>query len=348
MSPKASASETEKLPSLELWRQLYTAMISIRELAPWTWMEETDIFGVQNPRTGKLGFVSIMGMAGEHFAVGVYLGAEGLAGFWHMQDAAPIIDPEYLLEIPQLQASFENRSELHKKDLDLIKSLNLKFRGQHAWPMFLSYRPGFFPWFLNEDEAEFLRDILEQVLDVAPRFRANPALLDTPTEDSYLVRVKGQDQAEWEDRVMRIAPPEPSTISVRMDRRLLDRVKDLPKARYSLEVDVFMLPSPVQDKGERPYFPYMLMMVERQNGMIVGTDLLKPEPTLDAMWGMVPVNVVKHLAQAGAVPQEVHVRSPLLLDLLQLLADELDFKLKRTDRLRRLDAARSAFDRFML
>ncbi len=33
MSPRASASETEKSPSLELWRQLYTAMISICELA---------------------------------------------------------------------------------------------------------------------------------------------------------------------------------------------------------------------------------------------------------------------------------------------------------------------------
>ncbi len=129
MSPTASQPVKPSAPDTALWEQLFALMARIKALAPWDWMEESDLFGVQHPDTGDLGFVSIMGMAGEHYSVGLYLGALGLAGFWEMEDNAPMIAPERLLEIPQLQASFEDRDQLDKKDRDLIKSLNVKFRG---------------------------------------------------------------------------------------------------------------------------------------------------------------------------------------------------------------------------
>ena len=49
------------------WRRLYEAAIRVKELAPSEWMFEDAVFGVQDPETGKLGFVSVMGQVGEHF-----------------------------------------------------------------------------------------------------------------------------------------------------------------------------------------------------------------------------------------------------------------------------------------
>jgi len=68
------------LATAEESRVLYHLMAKVRALAPWTWMDETQLFGVQDPDTDEIGFVSLMGMAGEHFAVGVYRGARGLYG----------------------------------------------------------------------------------------------------------------------------------------------------------------------------------------------------------------------------------------------------------------------------
>jgi len=196
-------------PSLEEWRRLYEAAIAFKEARPWEWMTEAHLFGVRNPETKEIGYGSIMGMRGEHFALAVYLGSEGLDGFWRMETLQEP-DPAFLLEIPLLQASFEDRRELRRQDLQVIKSLGLKFRGRKAWPLFRSYVPGYFPWFLTAEEARFLTLALQQALEVALRVREDPTLLDSLQEGLYLVRTperRGEALA-WKDEWMRPPPPE--------------------------------------------------------------------------------------------------------------------------------------------
>ena len=69
-------------PTRQQWQRLYELAIELKEMAPWNWMSEVDLFGLQNPQDGQLGFVSIMGELGEYFALALYRGPEGLAGFW--------------------------------------------------------------------------------------------------------------------------------------------------------------------------------------------------------------------------------------------------------------------------
>ena len=55
-------------PELDQKSRLYQAAKQVKELAPWEWMTEGDLFGVQNPETKEIGFVSVMGELGEHFS----------------------------------------------------------------------------------------------------------------------------------------------------------------------------------------------------------------------------------------------------------------------------------------
>jgi hypothetical protein len=318
---------------MEEWRELYEAVVRVKELSPWEWMTETDVFGVQNPETDELGFASVMGMLGEHYAMSLYLGPEGIYGFWYFEDMGPLAPPEGLLEIPQLQASFENRDGLDKRDREIIKEVGLKFRGRHAWPMFRSYRPGFAPWFVEAREARFLTHALNQLVDVAPRFKDDPSLLEPPGDESYLVRVSRQEDGTlvWEDRLMDVPPPEPSPIPIEIDPQVLEDLEQLPRSRNRLEMDFFMFPAPVQEKKARPYFPYMLLTVDAQSSMVLGTELLKPDPSLEAMWGSIPASVARQLAAAGIVPEEISVGSDLLFQLLQPLAELLRFELEQSE-----------------
>ena len=79
----------EITPGLQGWRRLYESAVRIKELSSWEWMTESDVFGVRSPETGELGFVSAMGMLGEHYAVSLYLGSEGINGYLGLQEWDP-------------------------------------------------------------------------------------------------------------------------------------------------------------------------------------------------------------------------------------------------------------------
>jgi hypothetical protein len=335
---------------LDILKSLYETLAQVRDLAPWQWMEESDLIGLENPDTKAFGFISIMGMAGEHYSVAVYLGAEGLYGFLALEQAGPYITPELMLSIPQLQASLEDREQLSAKDRDQIKTLGLKFRGKQAWPQFRSYRPGYAPWYLDEAEARFLLYTLEQVLEVAPRFKTNPALLRNIKRGQFLVRTsrKEKKQVVWDDKIMPIAPPEPKLISITLNPQVMKQVQQARPVANVLEVDCFMMPSPVQDgKDSRPYFPYMLMIVEGQSGYIFHTDLLSPVPDITGMWSAIPGRLLSTLKQLNVLPQVIHVRTPFMAQILAPLADKLGIQVKQSRRLPALDQARNEFERFM-
>ncbi len=340
----------EPEPTLDEWRKLYEVAAHVKQVAPWEWMEEVDIFGVRNPETGELGFVSVMGLLGQHLSLAVYLGPRGLYEFWLYERMAPRVPPESLLEIPHLQASFEDRAELSDRDRQVIKDLGLKFRGRQAWPQFRSYRPGFFPWYLEAAEARFLAHALEQAVDVALRFRENPELLAPPDEDSCLVRTPHEQDGAlvWEDRVETVPPVEPESIPIPMDMGALAALKRLPRVENVLEVDFFLVPIPVGERGERPRVPHMLLVVESESGFIVGSELLEAEPSVQAMWGMVPLKLVGLLRRLKVMPKQIRVGSPLLSQVLQPLAEELGFEVKLTSALRSLaEAKESLMERFV-
>lgn len=333
-------------PSLDEWNRLYDLMAQVKELAPWEWMEEDDIFGVQIPDMKELGFVSVMGMLGEHFAVAVYQGVKGLGGFWNMHSQAPNLAPEFVLQVPQLQASFEDREMISKEDREVMKKLGRKYRGANDWPQFRSYRPGCLPWHIEKNEAETLICALEQLLQVAPRFMKDPAILTpTETENEYLVRVS--NQGKWQDSVTRVTFRQEMTLDLMMDEESLEALRKMMPGNLSLEIDLHMMSEPVQEKtNERPFFPFMLMLADHDSGMILGVELLTPVPSMEAMWSEVPAKVVQKLAQ-GHPPKEVRVKDEMLYILLQPVAQEVGFNLKKESRLKRIDHARNELQNFL-
>jgi len=329
-------------PTQDQWQALFAAGDRVKAAAPWEWMTEGHVFGVQDPDTDELGFVSIMGMLGEHYAVSVYLGTQALYDFLALEDEGPFGTAERLLEIPQLQASWEDREALHAQDREMIKALGRKYRGRQAWPLFRSYQPAYAPWFLTAAEARMLTLALEQIPDIAQRFRDDPALLQPENDEQFLVRVARDEQGErvWDDQLMIIPPPPPISIDVAMDAEVLEQLAQMPLSMTTLEADLFMMLTPVRNDDGRLLYPYVLMLADSRNGMIVGSQLLTPEPSLQAMWGMVPVTFVHQLANIGLLPKQVQVQSPLLLQLLQPLTAELRFKLKHVSALPNLDMAK--------
>ncbi|MBX7233902.1 MAG: hypothetical protein K1X65_05910 [Caldilineales bacterium] len=334
----------EDTPTLEQWQRLYAAAAEVKALAPWQWMHEGDLFAVEDPASGRIGFVSIMGAVGEHFAVAVYLGGEGLRGFIAIGNASEDDIQDTFFATPQLQASFEDRSLLNAQDLETIKRLGLKFRGRSEWPLFRSYRPGYAPWHLTADEAAFLTQVLEQVVDVAPRFREHEALFYGAGVEGMLVRARSQSApaATWEDRRLPELPLEAEPVAVHIDGRLVERLAALPLGRNSVEIDLFMLPAPIREGKGRPYFAYNLLFVDGESGYILGFETLRVETTYDDMRVKTPELVVRQLLKNKIRPRTIRTRPGAMAALLKPLADYCGIALQPSKQLQSLDVARES------
>jgi hypothetical protein len=336
-------------PTLDEMRSLYEAAIPFQTLQPWSWLEDSDLFGVQDPVSGEVGYCCVMGMAGEHFALAVYQGSEGLAGYMALATGQVPRDPVAVLATQKcLMASFEDRAQLSKADLQTIRELGLKFRGRHAWPQFRSYRPGYEPWYLTRGEAQFLTLALEQAIDVARRFKEDPDLLTPPRNGLFLVRVPERRADGWEWRDLWRAPDpwsRPEVESPPIDEERLQRLgQTVARVRDTWEVDVFYFPQPVKDKDdERPYYPQAVLCVDQKSALIFFVELVRA----DALAAALVEQFLQLLERLRQIPREVQVTRQEAYDLLAPIASRLGIRLKAVRRLKTADAMRRMlFTRF--
>lgn len=342
-------SRQEASPSLQDWKGLYEAAISFKGIECWDWMWDSDVFGVQDPVSGEIGYCPVMGRAREHFGLAVYLGSEGLAGYLQIQSGKIPEDPVEALALQKcLSASFEDRRYLDKPDLEVIKQLGLKFRGSSAWPLFRSYRPGFRPWYLTKSEAEFLTIALQQTVEVALRFKENPDLLTSPSEEQFFVRVPKRKEGgwEWHDEWLELAPlPPTKLLAMSIDERRSQRLTETARrVKASWEIDFFYFPESVKEKGdERPYYPHFILYVDSHSGFVLDFGL--------ARHGELASELVEKFLQImenlRVIPSEVLVRKEEAFILLNPLATHLGFDIIQTRRLPAFDAARKGMGEFM-
>jgi len=161
-------------------------------------------------------------------------------------------------------------------------------------------------------------------------------------EETYLVRVSREEGGGliWKDQVMSVPPEEPASIPIPMDLDALEMLMSQPGSRARLEMDFFMFPAWIGERGARPSCAYKLLIVEAISGMVLGTELLEPDPTFEAMYGLIPMTVVRRLATLGIVPSEIKVRTALLYQLMEVLVEDLGFHLEQTPVLPALDSAK--------
>lgn len=130
-----SGSTSRRVPHRSLWKRLYELAEQVKALAPWEWMSEIDFFGVRVPPSRDLVFVSVMGELGEHLAVAVYPDTRAPGDLLDMcRDEFQLA--HRLLEIPQVQLSFEDRDFLDREDRAVLEGLNLsgRHRGALGYP----------------------------------------------------------------------------------------------------------------------------------------------------------------------------------------------------------------------
>ncbi len=330
-------------------RKLYDLAAKVRALEPWLWMEETDIFGVKDTESEDILFVSVMGLLGEYHAIAVYPGVNALAQFWQMQnipDGESVTD--ILPTIRYVHAAFGKKGELQPEEKRLLASLGLEFKGSKSWPRLLSFRPGWYPWLVDAQEARWLALALEQLLEVAPRLQLDRRLLGKGgTEHRYLIRVPSgtNTQTPWKDAHMPSSAL-PNSLRITVPNSLIDAVLAMPSTGVTIELDVAPFFTPIGKKGERPQLPYMMLAVEPESDFIVGVEMLTVEGSVEELWAQIPAKFLEMVRRNQMRPACIALRVSWLFMLMQGLCKDLGIEIKPDPELKALTRARRSLERF--
>lgn len=351
----------EPLATAEEWRQLVKAAETFKIHAPWEWLFEEMLFAIQNPETGMWGFCSVTGNLGAHRALIVYLGEAGLGryltalqGMKYVTSYVQKLEHQWMLmETPQLQASFEPSGHIGPLDRQLIKELKMRIRGRNAWPIFRSFKPGRFPWYVNAPEVRFLIVLLEQALRIieeAFQEGGMPPTLDVSSLPATLsLPSRVFENGAWLSQELQFTPkyaplpsqPAPDPAELAAWRR------QLPLHPVTLQLHLHTMPTPVVEGAMPPYFPYLLLAVEAHQGLILGMETLLPYPALEDLWGQVLPGLLRIFEQANMRPQKIQVASERLYQLLALPLGQLGIKLERAQQMPALENALLSFENWL-
>lgn len=310
-------------PSTDEWKRLYHWAAKFRDLASWEWMEDDQIFGVQDPAGGEMGYCVVMGSLKEVFGLVVYLGEKGLKGYYQLlKGEISVSQPYSFHQLHCLLASFEDRGDLQQKDRKMIKELGLTFRGKKQWPVFRQYTPGYHPWFLYQGQVRFLTHALAQAVDVSLKMEKNPQFLSQGGEGEILIKTprETKDGLYW-DECWSTPKKEAILDDPPLDEILLYRVKGKVRPSDSFWVaDVFYSPSPVQEKKEeRPYYPLVFLLIDGDSGIIMNCQLFQNTCSIEE----IRTSFLNTLESTGLTPDLLLLEREEVRSIFQPLAEKL-------------------------
>lgn len=362
----ASASRTSarKEPRKELRKQpernvtgpypeeLYELAFAFRSAKPWDRLYEDELFAVPLP-SGETGYCSVMGRAGEHLALAVYPGEQGLRSFQRMQEAESAIErfelpnplkmQEHMFSQLCIQCSLENKDMLQPEELssarDHAARHGIKFRGSNSFPQFIKYRPAAYPTRVtSEEDIQILCEALRAVLAVNEKLRnAEHVVSEKETlgfsdglaaARSLPVLTPGQDGCTWSTGVLPDIMPQTYPQPVLRDELLLARLKKAKKRNTTWVCDVVMCPQPVQEEEDStPVFPYILIAADKKTGTALPPAMIRSyDQEADTLLHKLGEQMLEF-----CLPRRMIVTDDRTHALLEAITDSLGIELVRTD-----------------
>ncbi len=331
--------------------KLYKLAFQYKNTKLWKKLYDDEIFAVKLP-DGKTGYISIMGMAGDYNAIGLYVGSEGFNSYRIVADIymsgfeSQLLYQECLLRQECLQCTFQNKSELSMEEADEVKDYairnNITLRGRNSYPQFVKYRAGYCPWVIQTGQDE---DYMEAALKASV---ALAGMLDGKSpQDIGIGRVnKGSGTVillepagngyKTSSTELPEALPEKYIVPGLFNDINVAKLKNTEK-RGIWECELVQYPEPVRNSPEEvPHFPMMFLAAEADTGFILPISPVEYfSESCDKMMDM----VVEAFLMQDICPKTIHVRDERSYYFLEGLCKKIKTKLILQPELPSLDDA---------
>jgi hypothetical protein len=348
----------ETPPSFSTLEMLYELSSTLYGLKPWHVLEEDELVLIRDSATGETCFCSVMGALGEVLAMHAYIGVEGYRLFRKIAVGDITSPSEFFSAQHSVSVEFVPSGELDPPDRKLLTALGHPKRAANASPIFRACRPGFYPWYVTENEARLLADCLRAVILVCSLVSEQEGLdywdepdtfpmvspIDEEEADKKEVTERGQLRYEIKPFEVTLAeepPLSPAQLGAEQFRQLHGR--DYP-IRGVMEIDFFPSPGVVGEKNERKACLHVALAVDADSGFLFPPELAEPGVSAgDAL----AAAITKAIETTRVLPREVRVQSSKFKNCLSPISEAYGFPIKVRSSLPALAEAREHLLRMM-
>jgi len=314
----------------QIWKDFYKTAMAFRDMKPWEWMDDSDIFGVKDPASGEIGYCCVMGAAKEVFALGIYLGDEGFHSYLNILFNADGFEDDMIsagLEQKIIKIEFVNSNEITKDEKKIYKELDLKFRGKNQWISPRLFLPSYMPRILTDEQALFSTHVLWQAMEVAEQFREDEQVL-YENDEQIMVRIpEKRDGAlnwanRWLDEPEEVEDAPKQTVDPEVAADLKTK---LPVKEAALCFSLGYFPGGIlSGEGEsHPFFARLALWISYGSGMILGFNTFSPKSYDNEFHDF----VFQTFHNIGFIPSQILINSHYAAENMTPVTQALDIDL---------------------
>ena len=328
--------------------RLFEIAFQYKKAKLWTKLWSNEIIAIQFS-DGKTGYLCVMGRDGQHCALGVYIGDEGLSSYRELcfdeSRDNPYEEQERILRQNCLQLVLDNKEFLQDSEIDAAADYarrnGIKLSGKNAYPHFEKFTPNHYPWHPEGDTDEgYIYEAAKAAIFLAEQLKGKkpsdfgiesftgmtrqlPCLVVSRKKVSF-----GEPIMVFEPALRLYPSPTPSNVV------LMSKVKKL-KQKNTVLCRLVRIPEPVMAEDQSaPYYPLIIMSVDEKTGKAYPPEILhcydeNPEEAANMY--------LANIEEMFFLPKKIKVSDERTYAFLSFMAKELSVDISMEKELPKLD-----------
>lgn len=305
------------------WTELLKTTRDFFNAQPWKKIRHEALFAIDNPRSGEVLYCTALGGSGDVYGMSIYPGAKGLYTYLltqqrRLQESVPFYYMDCFL------VSLENQQNLSPEDKHILKQSKLSFPKGAAKPQFRSFSSGYMQTLPDPSERYAINLAMQGTLAVLrnwSKFQKEFDLFSAIIPIIVFDESTGMMDMRYEEPKMpslpMLLPPPLNEI------RMRSLVKQCKK-QGTWEGSLYYIPSPVQEKGKRGFFPSLAIWADHQSGMILGTDMAERKNCSESLVR----SLCATIEQTQVIPEIVLIDDQRIASALKPAAEALGITLR--------------------
>ncbi len=318
-----------KPPLKEDWDILYKEALKFRKLDPWYYLEDTEIYCIEDPISKTPIFCSILGSNNEVFGLSAHIGLTGMEAVNKIISGNIAKLDEEFYEMHTLLCSFEPWDHLLIEEQIQAEKFDPELKKDQMCPGFICYEPDYVPFSFSQQECQLMTTILKQSQNMIKRAKEDPLFLASGNQNEILVRkyhyTNKNGTMFWKNQWQVFPPYMPIYEAMHLDNsNIKKRLKAYPvKNEVIWEVDALHMPFVIEE-GYKPYYPRMLFVVDHHSGFGLEPAMCKDK---EAPKDIFLSHFIKLIDGCGFRPKAIMAKNEKTINLFSMVCADLGIAL---------------------